>query len=79
MGAQCAPRGGRGRLQQLGRPPPSDALAPCRRRLGTVPPRYPGRRALQVRDHRRQRRHRAQGRSHGAPRPGGPGHGVRRG
>ncbi len=36
VGAECAPRVGGRRLQQLGRPPPPDAAAPSGRRVGDV-------------------------------------------
>jgi 1,4-alpha-glucan branching enzyme len=42
------------RLQPLGRPAPPDAAAPRVRRVGAVPARRAGRRALQVRAARRQ-------------------------
>ena len=40
LGAECAARLGRRRLQRVGRPPPSDALAPGYRHLGNLHARH---------------------------------------
>ena len=56
LGPERAPGQRHRRLQRLGRPPPSDAAAPRRRRLGAVRSADRAGNALQVRDQGRRRR-----------------------
>ena len=62
LGAQCAARLGRGRLQRVGRATPRHATARRHRRVGDLPARHRRRRRLQVRDPEPGRPAAAQGR-----------------